>query len=216
MKCPYAQGGSQVPTLLVGCRLEPAGSAGVDLRFIRLKRAQTEAVVQNAALPRDFWRHWTYASKNPGPKARAPISRMNQKTFPRDLRHGRSSGCEMACATRLRMTRATAVGLATGPRVVDPARQPREGDVTHVAGAAANDRDPVACQEIHGSAPHIPRQHHRNTPLSQFGDDARLASAAGRRSQCLFRDDLVLGIHFKNREALAVAKMSIDLPAIGR
>ena len=84
----------------------------------------------------------------------------------------------------------------------------------HVAGAASNSRDSVAGQDVHRPAAHIPRQHHGYTHAGQLRDDVRLASAAGRGSQHLFRYDLVLVINTKDGETLAVAEVLIDLRAV--
>ena len=84
----------------------------------------------------------------------------------------------------------------------------------HVTGAAPNDLDPVACQDVHGPAAHIPGQHHGYSHASQLGDDARLASAAGRGSQCLLRYDLVPVIYLKDGETLAMAEVLIDFRAV--
>jgi hypothetical protein len=84
----------------------------------------------------------------------------------------------------------------------------------HVTGAASNDLDSVARQDVHGPAAHIPGQHHRYSHPGQLWDDARLASTAGRGSQGLFRNNLVLVIHVKDGETLAMAEVLIDLRAV--
>ena len=106
------------------------------------------------------------------------------------------------------------VGLATSPGILDPACQPRQSNFLHVTGAAANDLDPVACQKAYGPTAHVPGQHHGHPHAGQLWDDARLAAAAGRGGQGLFRYDLVLVINIKDGETLAMAKVLIDFDAI--
>ena len=84
----------------------------------------------------------------------------------------------------------------------------------HVAGAASNSRDAIAGQDVHCPAAHVPCQHHGYTHAGQLRDDVRLASAAGRGSQHLFRYDLVLVINTEDGETLAVAEVLIDLRAV--
>ena len=110
-----------------------------------------------------------------------------------------------------------AVGLAADTRIIDLPRQPRPGHFMHVAGAASNDLDSVACQDVHGSAAHVSGQHHRDSHAGQLWYDARLAPAAGRGRHRLFRhDDIVVLVNGKNCEALAVAKVLIDFRTFRR
>jgi len=109
----------------------------------------------------------------------------------------------------------TAVGMATGPRIANPPCQPCLGDLTHVAGAASNDLDSVARQDVDGPAAHVPGQHHGDAHAGQLWDDVRLASTARWGRQHLLRYDLLV-VNLQNGETLAVAEMLIDLVAIRR
>jgi len=84
----------------------------------------------------------------------------------------------------------------------------------HVTGAASNDLDAVAGQEVHSPAAHIPGQHHGYSHTGQLGDDAGLATTAGWGSQCLFRYDLVPVINVKDGETLGMPKVLIDFRAV--
>src|SRR5665647_2777713 len=101
-------------------------------------------------------------------------------------------------------TATRAVRLATGSRILDFAGQPLLSNCTHVTGAAPNDLDSVARQNVHGPAAHIPGQHYRHSHAGQLGNDVRLTSTAGWWSQCFFRYDLVLVINLKDGETLAM------------
>jgi len=112
-------------------------------------------------------------------------------------------------------TAASTMRLATGPGIFDPSRQPSLGDFLHVTGAASNDLDSVACQEAHRPSAHISGQHHRYSHAGKLWDDVRLTSTTGRGSQSFLRYDLVLVIDIKDREALAMSKVLIDLCTVG-